>query len=210
MAVILRSHGIGCVIMPERHLILGAARSGKTRHAIDLAKSLTITRRLEVIYVATAQPLDPEMAHRIELHRAERPPAWATIEAPLRLADALAAEDAQSVLLVDCMTLWLSNELLQDFTEDAPNAPAPRWDAHREQFLHWLKDFRGEVLLVSNEVGAGIVPLSALARRFQDEQGRLNQSLAALCDRVTLVVAGIPLAIKGPAIAAPLADRPTG
>lgn len=196
--------------MPERHFILGAARSGKTRHAIDLAKSLAATRRREVIYIATAQSLDAEMAQRIELHRAERPPSWTTVEAPLNLADALAAQDARSVLLVDCMTLWLSNELLEDFSEEAPNAPLPHWDAHREQFLGWLTDYHGEVLLVSNEVGAGIVPLSVLARRFQDEQGRLNQSLAALCDRVTLVVAGIPLAIKGPATTAPLADRPGG
>lgn len=196
--------------MPERHLILGAARSGKTRHAIALAQSLAARRRLAVTYIATAQPLDAEMAHRIALHRAERPPAWTTVEAPTRLAAALAGQDGQAVLLIDCMTLWLSNELLADFSEDAPNAPLPGWNEQRGQLLRWLADFTGEVLLVSNEVGAGIVPISALARRFQDEQGRLNQALAALCDRVTLVVAGIPLSIKGPQPSGPLADRPTG
>ena len=194
--------------MPERHLILGAARSGKTRHAIALATSLAAARGVEVTYIATAQLLDAEMAHRIALHRAERPSAWATVEAPTRLADALAALDAQSILLVDCMTLWLSNELLQDFREEAPNAPLPRWEARRDELLRWLTNFRGDVLLVSNEVGAGIVPICALARRFQDEQGRLNQALAALCDRVTLVVAGIAVPIKAPP-GVPLAERPT-
>jgi adenosylcobinamide kinase / adenosylcobinamide-phosphate guanylyltransferase len=195
--------------MPERHLILGAARSGKTRHAIAMAESLAVARGSEVVYVATAQALDAEMTHRIELHRAERPARWTTVEAPRQLATALEHQDARAVLLVDCMTLWLSNELLADFSDTAPNAPLPRWDAHRDELMRWLADFRGEILLVSNEVGAGIVPMSALSRRFQDEQGRLNQALAALCDRVTLVVAGIPLSIKGHGRPAALADRAT-
>jgi adenosylcobinamide kinase/adenosylcobinamide-phosphate guanylyltransferase len=183
--------------MPERHLILGGARSGKTNHAITLATSLAAARRLPVVYVATAQALDDEMRHRIDQHRAQRPQSWQTVEAPADLATALQAQPP-AVLLVDCLTLWLSNALLIDFKEAAPSAPLPRWDAERSALLRWLTPFSGTALFVSNEVGSGIVPASALARRFQDEQGRLNQELAALCDAVTLVVAGIAVAIKAP------------
>jgi adenosylcobinamide kinase/adenosylcobinamide-phosphate guanylyltransferase len=191
--------------MPERHLILGGARSGKTNHAITLATRLAADHRAPVVYLATAQALDEEMRHRIDRHRAQRPASWTTVEAPGRLADALSARvglkpdlqvQSSAVLLVDCLTLWLSNALLLDFDEAAPIAPARRWDEERAAFLQWLMNHRGVVLLVSNEVGSGIVPASALARRFQDEQGRLNQEVAALCDSVTLVVAGIAVAVK--------------
>ncbi len=94
------------------------------------------------------------------------------------------------------MTLWLSNALLKDFREDAPTGQLPAWESECAEFLQWLQAVRSDVLLISNEVGAGIVPLSPLARRFQDEQGRLNQMLAARCDEVTLVVAGIAVPIK--------------
>jgi len=181
--------------MPERHLILGGARSGKTNHAIALATDLAAARRLPVVYVATAQALDDEMRQRIDLHRAQRPQSWQTVEAPSALASALRAQP-QAILVVDCLTLWLSNALLSDFDEAQPNAPLRRWDEERSSLLSWLPDHRGAALFVSNEVGSGIVPASALARRFQDEQGRLNQQVAALCDSVTLVVAGIAMAIK--------------
>ncbi|HJY40666.1 MAG TPA: bifunctional adenosylcobinamide kinase/adenosylcobinamide-phosphate guanylyltransferase [Steroidobacteraceae bacterium] len=182
-------------MMPERHLILGGARSGKTNHAITLAASLAAAQPLPVVYVATAEALDDEMRNRIARHRAERPQSWQTIEAPHDLAAALRAQPP-AILLVDCLTLWLSNALLLDFDEAQPNAPVPRWDEERSALLRWLADYRGTALLVSNEVGSGIVPASALARRFQDEQGRLNQELAASCDAVTLVVAGIAVPIK--------------
>lgn len=181
----------------ERRLILGGARSGKTAHAIALAKSLSTQKNFDVTYVATAQPLDDEMRHRICLHRAERPATWHTLEAPGALAQAVAALPADHIVVIDCMTLWLSNALLQDFREDAPTAALPIWEHERTQFLQWLNATRNEVLLISNEVGAGIVPLSPVSRRFQDEQGRLNQALAAMCDQVTLVVAGIAVPIKG-------------
>ncbi len=192
-------------MMPERHLILGGARSGKTNHAITLATRLADERRASVVYVATAQALDEEMRHRIDRHRAQRPASWTTVEAPSALAGALGARvglkpDLQprhsTILLVDCLTLWLSNALLLDFDEAAPTASARRWDEECTAFLQWLMNYRGVVLLVSNEVGSGIVPASALARRFQDEQGRLNQEVAALCESVTLVVAGIAVAVK--------------
>jgi adenosylcobinamide kinase / adenosylcobinamide-phosphate guanylyltransferase len=180
----------------ERCLILGGARSGKTAHAISLAKSLASQRNFDVTYVATAQPLDDEMRHRISLHRAERPSTWHTLEAPGGLAQAVSALPADRVVVIDCMTLWLSNALLQDFREDAPTAGLPIWERERADFLQWLNATHNEVLLISNEVGAGIVPLSPVSRRFQDEQGRLNQALAAICDQVTLVVAGIAVPIK--------------
>jgi adenosylcobinamide kinase / adenosylcobinamide-phosphate guanylyltransferase len=181
--------------MPERHLILGGARSGKTNHAITLATRLAAARREPVVYVATAQALDDEMRHRIDRHRAQRPKSWRTLEAPERLAAAL-REQQPAVLLIDCLTLWLSNALLLDFDEAASTAPVGKWDEERAAFLQWLAEYRGAALLVSNEVGSGIVPASALARRFQDEQGRLNQDVAAACDSVTLVVAGIAVPIK--------------
>ncbi len=181
----------------ELRLVLGGARSGKTAHAIALAKSLATKKTFDVTYVATAQPLDAEMRHRISLHRAERPTTWHTLEAPDGLAQALAAMPTNHIVVIDCMTLWLSNALLQDFRDDAPTAPLPAWERERAGFLAWLNETRNDVLLISNEVGAGIVPLSPVSRRFQDEQGRLNQALAALCDQVTLVVAGIAVPIKG-------------
>jgi adenosylcobinamide kinase/adenosylcobinamide-phosphate guanylyltransferase len=180
--------------MPERHLILGGARSGKTNHAIRLATTLAAAGR-EPVYVATAQALDDEMRHRIDRHRAQRPASWHTVEAPSQLAVALQAQPP-SILLIDCLTLWLSNALLVDFDEAASTAPVRRWDEERAAFLQWLTEYRGVALLVSNEVGSGIVPASALARRFQDEQGRLNQDVAAVCESVTLVVAGIAVAVK--------------
>lgn len=180
----------------ERRLVLGGARSGKTAHAISVAKSLATQKNFAVTYVATAQPLDDEMRHRIALHRAERPETWHTLEAPDGLAQAVAALPVDHIVVIDCMTLWLSNALLQDFREDAPNASLPTWERERAGLLQWLNTTHNDVLLISNEVGAGIVPLSAVSRRFQDEQGRLNQALAALCDEVTLVVAGIAVPIK--------------
>lgn len=182
-------------MMPERHLILGGARSGKTNHAITLGAGLAAARRLPVVYVATAEALDDEMRDRIDRHRAQRPQSWQTIEAPSALATALRAQPP-AILVVDCLTLWLSNALLPDFDEAQPSAPIGRWDEERTALVSWLAEYRGAALFVSNEVGSGIVPASALARRFQDEQGRLNQEMAALCDAVTLVVAGIAVALK--------------
>lgn len=180
----------------ERHLVIGGARSGKTRHALELAESVSRSHCAPVVYVATAEPGDAEMAERISRHRAERPQAWRTIEAPRSLAQALMNVAAGSVIVIDCLTLWLSNALLSDFDESQPRGALPVWAAECDALLHFLQEFPGMVIMVSNEVGSGIVPASALARRFQDEQGRLNQLLAALCERVTWVVAGIAVQIK--------------
>ena len=167
-------------------LILGGARSGKSGLAERLAKD----SGREVVYIATSQPRDGEMAERIAHHRARRPAHWDCVEEPLALASALrTSARPDRVLLVDCLTLWLSN-LLGD-------ADPGRFIAERDALLATLPALPGDVLFVSNEVGLGIVPMGELTRRFVDEAGRLHQSLATHCDRVLFVAAGLPLTLKG-------------
>lgn len=169
-----------------RSLILGGARSGKSA----LAERLAVAHGGEVVYIATAERRDMEMDQRIALHRARRPSQWACIEEPLALADTLRREAADGrCLLVDCLTLWLSNLLAFD--------DGARWSAAREALLEVLPTLPGEVLLVSNEVGLGVVPMGELTRRFVDEAGRLHQALAARCERVIFTAAGLPLVLKG-------------
>ena len=179
-----------------RHLVLGAARSGKTRFALNLASELARVRESPVIYVATAEARDAEMRERIARHRAERAASWQTLEAPRELARALAALEASSVIVIDCLTLWLSNAMLVDFNAATSATALPTWERERDAFMGWLARCEQALVIVSNEVGGGIVPTSALARRFQSEQGWLNQDVARVCEKVTLVVAGLPLSIK--------------
>jgi adenosyl cobinamide kinase/adenosyl cobinamide phosphate guanylyltransferase len=167
--------------MTSLTLVLGGARSGKSRHAEALVTAHPPPWR----YVATAQALDDEMAARIAQHRARREPGWTTREAPLDLAAALAEADGQPVL-VDCLTLWLTNVILGE--HDLEQAAAALEAA--------LRSREAPTVLVANEVGYGIVPDNALARRFRDEAGRLNQRVARLADGVVLVVAGIPVVVK--------------
>jgi adenosylcobinamide kinase/adenosylcobinamide-phosphate guanylyltransferase len=183
-------------MIARRHLILGGARSGKTRVALEHAATLAHPLALGVTYVATARIQDAEMAQRIERHRAERPGSWSTVEAPLELAQSLHAI-SNEVIIVDCLTLWLSNALLQDFDAAQPCAELGSWSRERAALLEFLDGCTGALLLVSNEVGSGVVPMSTLARRFRDEQGWLNQAVARICERVTLVVAGIEMPLKG-------------
>lgn len=167
-------------------LILGGARSGKSR----LAEKLASESGLAVTYIATSQALDGEMSARIGQHRARRPATWALVEEPLALAQVLrehAAEDR--CLLVDCLTLWLTNLLLLD-------DPA-RLLAEREALLATLGGLRGRVILVSNETGLGVVPMGELTRRFVDEAGWLHQAVAERCQRVVFTVAGLPMVLKG-------------
>ena len=161
-------------------LVLGGARSGKTRYALKAAEA----EAGPLVMIATAEALDQEMADRIARHRAERGPRWRTVEASLDLADAIEALASQEIAVVDCLTLWLSNLMLADRAIEAET----------ERLLIALADRR--VILVSNEVGGGVVPDNALARRFRDEAGRLNQRLAADADTVVLVTAGLPLTLK--------------
>lgn len=179
-------------------LILGGARSGKSA----LAERLAGASGKEVVYLATAHAGDGEMSERIAQHRAQRPVHWRTVEESLGLAAALERECTTGrLVLVDCLTLWLTNLMLCDsgLTPDvgAFSLP-PRFDAERCAFLDLLDTgVDGELLLVSNEVGMGSVPLGALSRRFADEAGRLNQAVAARAQHVVLVAAGLPLTLKG-------------
>ena len=180
-----------------RELIFGGARSGKSL----LAEKRALESGLRVIYVATAQALDGEMAQRIAHHRARRPADWGLVEAPLDLAATLRLHAAPDVcLLVDCLTLWLTNLLFSG--EAASQAEAgkpvtcPRFEGEIKALIEGLPQWPGKIILVSNEVGCGIVPMAAVSRLFADEQGRLNQRVAAVCEKVTLVAAGLPLALK--------------
>ncbi|HUI94185.1 MAG TPA: bifunctional adenosylcobinamide kinase/adenosylcobinamide-phosphate guanylyltransferase [Xanthobacteraceae bacterium] len=163
-------------------LILGGARSGKSRHA----ESLVTAQPPPWLYVATAEAGDDEMAARVAAHRARRGPEWRTVEAPRDLPGAIAAAPVGNAVLVDCLTLWLSNLMLG---EADVIAEALRLD-------EVLAQTKVPIVLVSNEVGAGIVPDNALARSFRDAQGRLNQQVAARAHRVVLMVAGVPLVVK--------------
>lgn len=183
----------------SRTLVLGGARSGKSAHAERLAAQ----SGKEVIYVATAGAGDAEMARRIALHREGRPAHWITVEEPLALAAALAQWRApHRLVLVDCLTLWLTNLLFADGT-DYPDVGAialpARFHAERAALLEQLSSGAGDVVFVSNEVGMGIVPFGAVTRAFADEAGRLNQAVAAVCDNVVFVAAGLPLVLKGAA-----------
>lgn len=165
-------------------LVIGGARSGKTRYALEQALAPGAARR---VMIATAQALDEEMAQRIARHRAERGEAWATVEAPLDLAGAVRRLEAGEAAVVDCLTLWLSNLMLGDL--DVAAAVAETAQA--------LAASPARIVVVTNEVGQGIVPDNALARRFRDEAGWMNQAMAAAADRVVLVSAGLPLVLKG-------------
>lgn len=163
-------------------LVLGGARSGKSRHA----EALVTTLPQPWLYIATGEPRDNEMAARIAEHRARRGAQWQTIEAPRDLVAALALVPAGAAVLVDCLTLWLSNVMLAGADVEA----------EASRFEQSLIGRTGPVVLVANEVGLGIVPENALARRFRDAAGRLNQRLAGLADCVVLLVAGIPVKVK--------------
>ncbi|MFC5474660.1 bifunctional adenosylcobinamide kinase/adenosylcobinamide-phosphate guanylyltransferase [Paraherbaspirillum soli] len=180
-----------------RTLILGGARSGKSAHAEQLA---TATGK-EVIYIATGQAGDAEMAARIRHHRQQRNAAWITVEEPLALGAAIARWSApQRLVLVDCLTLWLSNLLFaeqKNFPEVGEIIPPACFEQERAHLLQALAQAAGDVILVSNEVGLGVIPQGAISRWFVDEAGRLNQAVAAGCERAVLVVAGLPLKLKG-------------
>lgn len=180
-----------------RTLITGGARSGKSAHAEKLAAATG----KEVIYLATAQARDVEMQARIAQHRQQRNTTWHTIEEPLALGAMIRHWSAPDrVVLVDCLTVWLSNGLFsqaQDFPDiGVIDAPA-LFLQEREQLFAALDAAAGDVILVSNEVGLGIIPQGAVSRWFVDEAGRLNQAVAARCEQVMLVVAGLPLRLKG-------------
>lgn len=163
--------------------VLGGARSGKSRYAQARAEALAGRHT----FIATAQAYDDEMRERIDRHKADRDARWRTVEAPLDLPGAIAAcSSEEAVVLVDCLTLWTSNLLLHDAD----------FDAARAALCTAIAEFAGALVLVSNEVGFGIVPENALARRFRDEAGRINQAVAATVQEAVLVAAGLPLRLK--------------
>ncbi|MCT9458975.1 bifunctional adenosylcobinamide kinase/adenosylcobinamide-phosphate guanylyltransferase [Acinetobacter baumannii] len=167
-------------------LILGGARSGKSR----LAEQTAISMQLAVTYVATAQALDPEMQSRIVHHQNQRPSHWSLVEEPLYLAKMLKKIDRPNqIILVDCLTLWLTNLLLLE-DQNVQQLEC-------EQLLKVLPTLQSEIILVSNETGLGVVPLGEISRRFVDEAGRLHQSLGQIADKVVFCVAGFPMILKG-------------
>ena len=196
------------------HLVLGGARSGKTRHATEAAAALG-AQGYECIYMATAQALDEEMSSRIARHRQDRAEdelEWLTVETPLLLSESLTQYARKNrVIIVDCLTLWLTNRLLANESladseckhDEAKESPVvavgdgENWPEAKAALLQLLPTLEGEIYLVSNEVGCGIVPLGELNRRFVDEAGWLHQEIARLADSVVLVTAGLPMRLKG-------------
>ena len=171
------------------NLILGGARSGKSSYAEKIAQQ----SGLPVTYIATAQVYDEEFGNRVAQHQARRPATWKTIESPHYLTRTLTQEAAANqCLIVDCLTLWLA----QCICPECAPIEGIDWQTERTRLLSALPDLPGEIILVSNEVGMGIVPLGEINRQFQDEAGRLNQAIAALCDEVVFMAAGLPLKLK--------------
>ena len=165
-------------------LVLGGARSGKTAFALAQAELCG----LKCVYIATAAAHDDEMARRIERHKAERNATWATVEEEIDLPRVMVRESSiDRVILIDCLTLWLSNVLFADLDLDAMSFA----------LVSSVARAKGPVIFVSNEIGLGIVPDNALSRRFRDAQGLLNQRIAKACERVVLIAAGLPLTLKG-------------
>lgn len=170
-----------------KHLILGGRRSGKSRYAQECA----VSTGKQLVYIATAFAGDNEMENRIKRHQADRTEEWIVLESPLGLDKALSSVNSeQYAVVVDCLTLWMSNALHEQTQQE-----------ESEALLTILPTLSCDVFLVSNEVGSGIVPLGELSRKFVDECGRVHQDLAAMCDNVSLVIAGLPLSLKAAKVA---------
>ena len=167
-------------------LILGGARSGKSRFAEQAAKD----SNLNVTYIATAQAFDREMQARIDHHQAQRPKHWTVIEEPLYLAECLMrVDEPNQLILVDCLTLWMSNLLMHE------NAELQSQECLK--LLEVLPTLQSELILVSNETGLGVIPMGEISRKFVDESGRLHQQLGQIADKVVFCVAGFPMMLKG-------------
>jgi adenosylcobinamide kinase/adenosylcobinamide-phosphate guanylyltransferase len=172
------------------HLVLGGARSGKSRFALEQVIQLSEKTDLPVTFVATATASDPEMAQRIAYHQAERPDYWRLAEVPLDLNLLLAETEfsPKQILLIDCLTLWLNNQLFE--------YPQQNFKILFSELLDALQTCKCDIFLVSNEVGLGIIPMGEISRSFVDHAGWLNQALAASVDKVTFTVAGLPMTLK--------------
>lgn len=167
-----------------RTLILGGARSGKSRYALELGESVSEDR----VFVATGVGFDVGMRERIERHRADRDASWRTVEESVRVWDVIGSECGEGrVVVLDCLTLWLNNLMLEE--RDV--------ESDLERLVESLEGVEGDVILVSNEIGLGLVPDTELGREFRDLHGRMNQRVASVCDRVLLMVAGLGVVVKG-------------
>ena len=167
-----------------RTLILGGARSGKSRYALELGESLGVDR----VFVATGVGFDVGMRERIDRHRADRDVSWRTVEEAVEVWDVIRSEcRAGRVVVLDCLTLWLNNLMLEE--RDV--------ELDIERLVESLESVYGALILVSNEIGLGLVPDTELGREFRDLHGRMNQRVAAVCDRVVFMVAGLPVVVKG-------------
>ncbi|MCC7274361.1 MAG: bifunctional adenosylcobinamide kinase/adenosylcobinamide-phosphate guanylyltransferase [Alphaproteobacteria bacterium] len=181
---------LGFVALPTLTLVLGGARSGKSRYAEQQVEEAAASG----LYIATATATDREMAARIRHHRERRGPFWTTVEEPLHLAHALETHALPGrPILVDCLTLWLSNLMAEGRSVEAAT----------DRLIATLADLPVPVVLVANEVGQGIVPDNALARAFRDHAGRMNQRIAAAAERVVVMMAGLPMTVKGEDASAP-------
>lgn len=171
------------ITLPKLSLVIGGAASGKSKYA----ENRVISSGLPRCYIATAQAYDTEMTAKISKHKTQRGTGWHTYETPFAPWDALGKIDAPNAVLLDCVTLWLSNIMMdgQDL------------DQAKQKLFTGLQEFNGHIIMVTNEVGHGVVPDNALARNFRQQQGELNQELAAIADLVVLVTAGLPMALKG-------------
>lgn len=178
------------------HLVLGGARSGKSRFAQEQVKALekqsqknqSPESRVPVTYVATATAFDEEMQARIQRHQEDRPSHWQTAEVPLALTEFIKQQTTPAILLVDCLTLWLNNQLY--------HYPEQNFEELFEQLADSLCNSPCDIILVANEVGLGVIPMGEISRKFVDQAGWLNQKIAAIADKVTLVSAGLPLPLK--------------
>jgi len=177
----------------ETVLILGGARAGKSDFALRLAAETETSRKAQVCFIATAQALDDEMRERIARHRSERPAEWITIEESIRLDTAVSRASSSSVIIVDCMTLLVSNWLLR---AEGTTGDSEGLSSTIDRALAIAAANNQVLILVSNEVGLGLVPDTPLGRQFRDTLGRINQQLARASDRVYLLVAGVPIRIK--------------
>ena len=174
--------------MNEIIFVIGGCRSGKSSHALQTAEKMPGRRK---IYIATCVPQDDEMKQRVAKHQKERNQRWLTVEAPLHLSEAILANSAKAdVMLVDCLTLWVSNLLME--TEDEKQL-----EKMMAQFIGTLEKATGPIVVVSNEIGTGIVPENKLARQYRDLIGLLNQAVAKTAGKVIWMVAGIPVTVKG-------------
>ncbi|SEF91100.1 bifunctional adenosylcobinamide kinase/adenosylcobinamide-phosphate guanylyltransferase [Vibrio hangzhouensis] len=174
-------------------LILGGARSGKSHHAeLRVAELLNLDKRTVKHYVATSEPLDDEMRQRIEHHRQQRGAGWTEWECPLSLAELVTRFQPEDIVLIDCLTLWLNNQIFYQ-GEACSNATLER---EIERLIVALERCPAQVILVSNEVGLGVVPMGQVSRLFVDNAGRMNQRVAVIADKVVFVAAGLPMLLK--------------